>query len=99
MRTLTLLALLAAASMAAKTSTSATVACPEANQPVSSKDKSVMALGCGQINGFTDNPGSVYIPGGVPTEEKNLVLERSFVQAIQGNLDRETVEYRNAERD
>jgi hypothetical protein len=97
MRTFILLALFTTAAMAAKTTPS--VACPEANQPVSGQDKSVMALGCVQVNGHTDNPGSVYVPGLVLSQEKDIVLDRSFVSAIQGNLDRETLEYRNAERD
>ncbi len=94
MRTLALISVLAVAGLCSTTKP----ACPEANAPAST-DKQVMNLGCGKIEGQIGGPGAEWIPGGMPTEEKSIVMERSFVSAIQGNMDRETVEYRNGERD
>ncbi len=94
MRTMALLSLLAVAGICSTTKPT----CPEANVPVST-DKEIMNLGCVDLKADKHGSNAFYVPGGLPTEEKSIVMERSFVSAIQGNLDRETLEYRNAERD
>lgn len=92
MRTLVLISVFAVAGFCTPTKP----ACPEGAAPVS-QDKNVMDLGCGQLDAIQGGPGAILIEVAMPTAEQNLVLNRSFVDAIQGNLDRETVEYRNAE--
>lgn len=94
MRTLALISVLAAAGLCSTTKP----ACPEAKAPAPT-DKQVLDLGCGNLTADKHGSNAFYVPGGMPTEEKSIVMERSFVSAIQGNLDRETLEYRNAERD
>lgn len=92
MRTLVLISAFAVAGFCTPTKPT----CPEVAAPAS-QDKNVMDLGCGHIDAIQGGPGAILIEAGMPTAEQNLVLNRSFVDAIQGNLDRETVEYRNAE--
>jgi len=56
-----------------------------------------MDLGSGKIEGYLDNPQAVYILQEDNNGLGGISLERGFVDAIQGNMDRETVEYRNGE--
>ena len=94
MRTLALISVLAVAGLCSTTKP----ACPEANAPAST-EKQVMNLGCVDLKADKHGSNAFYVPGGMPTEEKTIVMERSIDSAIQGNMDRETVEYRNGERD
>jgi len=93
MRALILVSLLACGSFAATTTSTA---CPEGAAPAS-QDKNNMNLGCGNIKAVDPGTKVIEVEGGMPTAERNLALDRSFVEAIQGNMDRETVEYRNGE--
>lgn len=56
-----------------------------------------MDLGSGKIDGYLDNPQAVYILQEDANAMAGLQLERSFVDAIQGNMDREKTEKRNSE--
>lgn len=56
-----------------------------------------MDLGAGKIEGYLDNPQAVYILQEENSAMSGINLERSFVEAIQGNVDRETIESRNGE--
>jgi len=56
-----------------------------------------MDLGAGKIDGYLDNPQAVYILQEDANAMAGLQLERSFVDAIQGNMDREKTEKRNSE--
>ncbi len=56
-----------------------------------------MDLGAGKIDGYLDNPQAVYILQEDANAMGNLQLDRSFVDAIQGNMDREQTEKRNSE--
>ena len=56
-----------------------------------------MDLGAGKIDGYLDNPQAVYILQEDANAMAGLQLERSFVDAIQGNMDREQTEKRNSE--
>lgn len=56
-----------------------------------------MDLGAGKIDGYLDNPQAVYILQEDADAMAGLTLERSFVDAIQGNMDREKTEKRNSE--
>jgi hypothetical protein len=56
-----------------------------------------MDLGSGKIEGYLDNPQAVYILQEESNAMGGISLERSFVDAIQGNMDREGTEYRNGE--
>lgn len=56
-----------------------------------------MDLGSGKIEGYLDNPQAVFILQEDNNGLGGISLERGFVDAIQGNMDRETVEYRNGE--
>ncbi len=56
-----------------------------------------MDLGAGKIDGYLDNPQAVYILQEDANAMAGLQLERSFVDAIQGNMDREKTERRNSE--
>jgi hypothetical protein len=80
-------------------STARTDLCTEAMQASTPDSRNVIRLGCIEVKGNLDDPKVVAIESGMPTAETPVLLERDFVQAIQGNLDRETLEYRNAERD
>jgi len=93
MRALILVSLLACGSFAATTTSTA---CPEGAAPAS-QDKNDMNLGCVRLEAPQGGSNAQWVPGGMPTEGRDLTLERSFVEAVQGNVDRETVEYRNGE--
>lgn len=71
----------------------------EANKVSAYSEKSgqSMDLGSGKIDGYLDNPQAVYILQEDNNGLGGISLERGFVDAIQGNMDRETVEYRNGE--
>lgn len=71
----------------------------EANKVAAYSEKSgqSMDLGSGKIDGYLDNPQAVYILQEDNNGLGGISLERGFVDAIQGNMDRETVEYRNGE--
>ncbi len=71
----------------------------EANKVSAYSEKSgqTMDLGSGKIDGYLDNPQAVYILQEDNNGLGGISLERGFVDAIQGNMDRETVEYRNGE--
>ena len=56
-----------------------------------------MDLGSGKIDGYLDNPQAVYILQEDANAMAGLQLERSFVDAIQGNMDREATERKNSE--
>jgi hypothetical protein len=56
-----------------------------------------MDLGAGKLEGYLDNPQAVYILQEDANAMAGLQLERSFVDAIQGNKDREATERRNSE--
>jgi hypothetical protein len=56
-----------------------------------------MDLGSGKIDGYLDNPQAVYILQEDANAMAGLQLDRSFVEAIQGNMDREATERKNAE--
>lgn len=56
-----------------------------------------MDLGAGKIDGYLDNPQAVYILQEDANAMAGLQLDRSFVDAIQGNMDREQTEKRNSE--
>ena len=56
-----------------------------------------MDLGAGKIDGYLDNPQAVYILQEDANAMAGLQLDRSFVDAIQGNMDREQTERRNSE--
>jgi hypothetical protein len=56
-----------------------------------------MDLGSGKIDGYLDNPQAVYILQEDANAMAGLQLERSFVEAIQGNMDREATERKNSE--
>ena len=56
-----------------------------------------MDLGAGKIDGYLDNPQAVYILQEDANAMAGLQLDRSFVDAIQGNMDREKTERRNSE--
>lgn len=56
-----------------------------------------MDLGSGKIEGYLDNPQAVYILQEESNAMGGIQLERSFVDAIQGNMDREATESRNGE--
>lgn len=56
-----------------------------------------MDLGAGKIDGYLDNPQAVYILQEDANAMAGLQLDRSFVDAIQGNMDREQTERRNLE--
>lgn len=56
-----------------------------------------MDLGSGKIDGYLDNPQAVYILQEDASALGGIQLERSFVDAIQGNMDRESVERNNGE--
>jgi len=94
MRALILVSLLACGSFAATTTSTA---CPEGAAPAS-QDKNNMNLGCGRIEAMPGGPTAFDIRTVIPVAEGNLSLDRSFVEAIQGNMDRETVEFRNGEQ-
>jgi len=61
------------------------------------KNGQSMDLGSGKIDGYLDNPQAVYIIQEDNNGLGGISLERGFVDAIQGNMDRETTEYRNGE--
>lgn len=62
------------------------------------KDKGAnMDLGSGKIDGYLDNPQAVYILQEDANAMAGLQLDRSFVDAIQGNMDREATERKNSE--
>ncbi|MEN9354311.1 MAG: hypothetical protein RL318_1636 [Fibrobacterota bacterium] len=63
----------------------------------SEKSGQSMDLGSGKIDGYLDNPNTLYIMQEDNNGLGGISLERGFVDAIQGNMDRETVEYRNGE--
>lgn len=56
-----------------------------------------MDLGAGKIEGYLDNPQAVYILQEESNALSGIQLDRSFVDAIQGNMDREATESRNGE--
>ena len=56
-----------------------------------------MDLGAGKIDGYLDNPQAVYILQEESNAMGGIQLDRSFVDAIQGNMDRESTESRNGE--
>jgi len=56
-----------------------------------------MDLGSGKIEGYLDNPQAVYILQEESGGLGGIQLDRSFVDAIQGNMDREATESRNGE--
>jgi hypothetical protein len=56
-----------------------------------------MDLGAGKIDGYLDNPQAVYILQEDANAMAGLQLDRSFVDAIQGNMDREATERKNSE--
>jgi hypothetical protein len=56
-----------------------------------------MDLGSGKIDGYLDNPQAVYILQEDANAMAGLQLDRSFVDAIQGNMDREATERKNSE--
>jgi hypothetical protein len=56
-----------------------------------------MDLGAGKIDGYLDNPQAVYILQEDANAMAGLQLDRSFVEAIQGNMDREATERKNSE--
>jgi hypothetical protein len=56
-----------------------------------------MDLGSGKIDGYLDNPQAVYILQEDANAMAGLQLDRSFVEAIQGNMDREATERKNSE--
>lgn len=56
-----------------------------------------MDLGSGKIEGYLDNPQAVYILQEESNAMGGIQLDRSFVDAIQGNMDREATESRNGE--
>jgi hypothetical protein len=56
-----------------------------------------MDLGAGKIDGYLDNPQAVYILQEDANAMAGLQLDRSFVDAIQGDMDREKTERRNSE--
>lgn len=56
-----------------------------------------MDLGSGKIEGYLDNPQAVYILQEESNAMGGIQLDRSFVDAIQGNMDREATEFRNNE--
>lgn len=61
------------------------------------KNGQSMDLGSGKIDGYLDNPNTLFILKEDNNGLNGISLERGFVDAIQGNMDRETVEYRNGE--
>ena len=63
----------------------------------SEKSGQSMDLGSGKIDGYLDNPNTLYIMQEDNNGLGGISVERGFVDAIQGNMDRETVEYRNGE--
>ena len=56
-----------------------------------------MDLGAGKIDGFLDNPATVYVLQEETSAMAGLDLQRSFIEAVQGNMDREVTERKNSE--
>ena len=56
-----------------------------------------MDLGSGKIDGYLDNPTAVYILQEDANAMAGLQLDRSFLEAVQGNMDREATERKNSE--
>lgn len=56
-----------------------------------------MDLGAGKIDGYLDNPSTVYILQEDANAMAGLQLDRNFLEAVQGNMDREATERRNSE--
>lgn len=56
-----------------------------------------MDLGAGKIDGFLDNPATVYVLQEDASAMAGLDLQRSFIEAVQGNMDREVTERKNSE--
>lgn len=69
----------------------------KAVKPFSATQGASMDLGAGKIDGYLDNPQAVYILQEDANAMAGLDLQRSFVDAIQGNMDREQTEKRNSE--
>lgn len=56
-----------------------------------------MDLGAGKIDGFLDNPATIYVLNEDASAMAGLDLQRSFIEAVQGNMDREVTERKNSE--
>lgn len=71
---------------------------PNRLEPDIAKNSKPDITGTVQITGHNEGPGSVVINGG-PDESPMVAisLDRSLLDAIQGNLDRESIERTNGE--